>query len=102
MPFVVSCLKVPNYPAWKRRYDSPEATALRHKLGLTKQQILRNPDDPNDVVLLIEVEDLRQAHHALQSDELRTFVARGPILQRTVYYQNAEARPRPAGDYLPY
>jgi hypothetical protein len=84
MPFVASRNRVADFDAWKRTYD--QGAAMRREMGMERQQILRNPDDPNEFLLLIEVDSVEQARQAAQSDKLRAQIQRSGVLERSLYF----------------
>lgn len=48
--------KVRDFETWKAGYDAHQPK--RDKAGLTEKYLLRNSDDPNEVVILHEAQDL--------------------------------------------
>jgi len=82
MARVVSRNKVASYDGFRKAYDDPESVALRRDLGITDQQIFRNPEDPNEIVILTEAADLERLE---QSPQLREAMRRGGIQERIVY-----------------
>lgn len=59
MPYLLVRLKVADFAKWKRVFDS-HAEAQRQS-GLRLDKVLRNLDDPNEVVTWFEVTDLAKA-----------------------------------------
>jgi hypothetical protein len=69
MPYIVARARVPDYGQWRPAF---EATASRREAGgLKRAQILRNPDDPTEVVVLFEVDDAEQGRQYLSSEGSR-------------------------------
>jgi hypothetical protein len=62
-------LKVKDYAVWRTGYNARETT--RRSAGLTKGGVFRNPDDPNDVVVLQDVSDVERARTLLISEDLQ-------------------------------
>ena len=60
--------KVADFDKWKQVCDS-HATAQR-KSGLRVEKILRNLDDPTEVILWFEVTDLEKARAFVNSPEV--------------------------------
>jgi hypothetical protein len=85
MAYAISRNKVRDYDMFRQGYDSPEAVVLRQRMGLKSQHIFRNPADPNDVVILSEVDRLEDAPQVKDSPELREAVQLGGVVERTVY-----------------
>ena len=90
MPALLIRHRVADHAAWKRVFDEQGAT--RWSNGCRGGQVFRNADDPDELVILLDWDDLRRARLYAQSDELleslkRAGVADDPdlwILERTV------------------
>jgi len=77
--------KVANFQKWKRGYDTHRAA--RRAAGLTQRSLLRTVADPNDVVVLFAVRDLRKARAFVASDDLRETMQRvGVVGMPTVQF----------------
>ena len=61
--------KVADFSDWKRVFDSH--SAAQQAAGLRVECVLRNMDDPNEVFLFLEVEDLENAHAFVSSPDAR-------------------------------
>lgn len=61
--------KVKDFKIWKPGYDDHQSK--RAEAGLTEKLLLRNADDPNEVVLLFEARDLDAARAFAESADLR-------------------------------
>jgi hypothetical protein len=85
MAYAISRNRVEDYDRFREGYDSPEGVALRQQMGLKSQHIFRNPADPNDVVILSEVERLEQAPQVQDSPALREAMELGGVIERNVY-----------------
>jgi hypothetical protein len=59
MPYLLVRLKVADFARWKRVFDS-HAEAQR-QAGMRVERVLRNLDDPNEVVTWFAVTDLAKA-----------------------------------------
>jgi hypothetical protein len=66
--------KVRSFKPWKRGYDAHRPS--RVAAGLTQKSLLRSVADPNEVVLLFAVKDLRKARAFVASDDLRETMQR--------------------------
>jgi uncharacterized protein (DUF1330 family) len=71
MPYVIARHRVEDYARWKRVFDESEA-GMR-EAGVKSPQIFRNRDDPNELALLIEVDDREQAGRWTRSEESLLF-----------------------------
>jgi heme-degrading monooxygenase HmoA len=68
MPSIVRRSRVEDYARWKTVYQAGEAA--RQAAGWRDQQVFRNPDDPNEIVFLTEVDDLEKARAYAESEEV--------------------------------
>ena len=69
MGFILIRHKVRDFNTWKTGYDAHQPK--RKEAGLTESYLLRGADDPNEVVMLFEAEDLNRAKAFAASAELR-------------------------------
>jgi heme-degrading monooxygenase HmoA len=69
MTYLLAIHKVADFTNWKKGYD--ESLAARQKAGLKEKYLLRSTEDPNEVVMLHEVEELQRAQAFTRSSELR-------------------------------
>ncbi len=68
MTYMLVRHKVADYSQWKRVFDS-HSTAQRQS-GLRLDKVLRNLDQPNEVILFFEVTDLKKARGFVSSPEV--------------------------------
>jgi len=61
--------KVRDFTTWKVGYDAH--APARAEAGLSEQYLLRNADNPNEVVALFEAKDLPRARAFSESADLR-------------------------------
>ena len=77
--------KVADFSKWKPVYD--DHLPARQKAGLTEKYLLRNIDNPNEVILLFEGEDLQKAREFVASADLREKMqASGVIDKPDIYF----------------
>jgi hypothetical protein len=69
MPALLIRHRVADYPAWKQVFDEQGAT--RWSNGCQGVQVFRNADDPGELLILLDWDDLRRARFYSQSDELQ-------------------------------
>ena len=69
MPYLLMRHKVEDFAAWKPVFDDHSET--RAAFGSKGGQLFRNAEDPNEIILLAEVEDLDRIRELLASDDLR-------------------------------
>ena len=60
---------VADFAKWKPVYDAH--LAARQNAGLQERNLLRSVDNPNEVVLLFEAEDLKKAQAFTETTYLR-------------------------------
>ena len=76
--------KVADFPKWKPLYDAH--SSARQKAGLKEEHLLRNADDPNEVILLFSADDLDKAKAFAASDELRQAMQKAGVSDKPDVY----------------
>ena len=71
---------VRDYGAWRPAYDAHEAA--RTAAGLTNGRVYRSAEDPNDILILFDMADLRKAEEFGRSDNLREGMQRAGVVGR--------------------
>jgi heme-degrading monooxygenase HmoA len=74
MPYTLLRAKVEDYERWKPGFD--EHSTSRRESGSKGGRLFRNADDPNEVVILLEWDDLENARQFTQSEDLREAMQR--------------------------
>ena len=69
MNYVLIRHKVADFDQWKQVYDAH--ASARASAGLKEERLLRNIDDPKEVILLFSAQDLNKAKQFAASDDLR-------------------------------
>ena len=69
---------VADFAKWKPVYDAH--LAARQKAGLREKNLLRSVDNPNEVVLLFEAEDLKSAQTFAESTDLREAMQKAGVV----------------------
>ena len=69
---------VADFAKWKPVYDAH--LAARQKAGLREKNLLRSVDNPNEVVLLFEAEDLKRAQTFAESTDLREAMQKAGVV----------------------
>lgn len=69
---------VADFAKWKPVYDAH--LAARQKAGLQEKNLLRSVDNPNEVVLLFEAEDLKKAQAFTESSDLREAMQKAGVV----------------------
>ena len=74
-----------DYARWKRVYD--EGRTMVKSKGGSRQRLFRNSANPNELVILTEVEGMDRAKQLVQSDELKQAMQRGGVADEpTVFF----------------
>ena len=77
MAYLLIRHRVQDYAKWKPVFDEHEAT--RRANGGGGYQLLRSADDPNELLILFQWDDLGKARQFVQSDELREAMQRAGV-----------------------
>ena len=84
MTYLLCRNKVADFATWKRVFDS-HSTAHR-EAGLTLKQLLHNLENPNDVFMLFEVEDLKKAKAFVASPDVPDAQEKSGVVQKPDIY----------------
>lgn len=80
--------KVRDFSEWKPGYEAH--LAKRKEAGLTEKYLMREADDPNEIVVLFEAKDLARAKQFAESDDLRKTMDRlGVIDTPEIHFLNS-------------
>jgi heme-degrading monooxygenase HmoA len=77
MPYLLVRHKVADYAKWKPVFDEHGAT--RQASGSKGGLVLRSADDPTEVILLLEWDDLEKARQFAGSADLREAMQRAGV-----------------------
>ena len=80
MPYLLVRHKVEDYARWKPIFDEHGTT--RQAAGSKGGQLWRSAEDPNELVLLLEWDDLDRARQFAESDDLREAMGRAGVTGR--------------------
>ncbi len=72
--------RVRDFVEWKKEYD--KHLAKRNEATLTERQLLHGSNDPNEVVVLFEVGDMKRAKAFAESADLRETMQKAGVLDR--------------------
>ena len=87
MVFLLVRSKVRDFQTWKPAYDAH--LPMRTKAGLTEKYLLRSADDPNEIVLLFEAQDLNRAKEFAASADLRDRMQESGVVDKPdIYFLN--------------
>ncbi len=84
MPYLLVRHKVTDFAKWKPVFDEHGTT--RQASGSKGGLLLRSADDPNEVVLLLEWDDLDRARQFAGSDDLRQAMQRAGVADQPDLY----------------
>jgi heme-degrading monooxygenase HmoA len=86
MPYLLVRHKVEDYQRWKPVFDHDHGAA-RARSGSMGGRILRNADDPNELLILLEWDSLENARRFADADDLREAMQRAGVAdQPDVYF----------------
>ena len=84
MPYMLVRHKVENYAKWKPAYD--EHAATRKDSGSKKAHLFRNADNPNEIVILFEWDNLDNARKFAQSEDLKKKMQQAGVSEKPDIY----------------
>ena len=88
MPYLLVRHKVADYAQWKPIFDQHAAT--RKASGSKGGHLFRNANDPNELLILFQWDDLDKARQFTQSNDLREVMQKaGVVDQPDVYFLEA-------------
>jgi hypothetical protein len=70
--------KVKDYATWRKGYDGHEKSRL--SAGITNGRVFRSAEDPNDVVVLLDVIDVAKARTWCGSDDLKAVMQKSGVI----------------------
>jgi len=76
--------KVSDFAKWKPVYD--EHASARQNAGLRELHLLRNTENPNEVILLFSAEDAGKAKAFAGSDDLRQAMQKAGVSDKPDVY----------------
>ena len=88
MAFLIVRQKVEDYRKWKRVFDT--AATLRRASGEKSCKIFRSSDDLNEVIVLSQWDDLRNAVKYSQNKLFKEALQKAGIINKPVIYMPEE------------
>jgi hypothetical protein len=79
--------RVAEFDQWKSAYDAH--LHAREKAGLKQEHLLRNIDDPDEVLILFEVEDLQKAREFIDASDLSAVMEKAGVVDKPDVYHLA-------------
>jgi hypothetical protein len=77
-------VRVADYARFREVYDA--GTPAREAGGMRDEQMFRNPNDPNDILIMSTVVDVERARAYGQSDEVHDRQRAAGLLELSNYY----------------
>jgi hypothetical protein len=71
-------LTVADYAKWRPVFD--KYRPVRDKAGVTSEQVYRNADDPNQVIVWWEATDANKLLQVLGSDEVKSYMKEAGVV----------------------
>ncbi len=84
MPHVLVRSKIEDYAKWKPVFD--EQASFRKSSGSKGENLFRNADNPNELLVLLEWDNMERAHKFAQSTELREAMQRAGVVDKPDIY----------------
>jgi hypothetical protein len=84
MPYLLVRHKVSDFSKWKAAYDTH--LPARQRAGLKEEHLLRNTDNPNEVVLLFQTTDIQKAKEFGGSADLREAMQNAGVVDKPDIY----------------
>ena len=84
MPYILIQHRVEDYAKWKPVFDEHGAT--RKAKGSKGGHLFRNADDPNELVILFEWDNMEKARQFVQSADLRQAMQRSGVSDQPDVY----------------
>lgn len=76
--------RVRDYEAWRPGFDQHETS--RVAAGITNGRVFRSTDDPDDLVIVLDVADVQKARAWSQSEDLRSTMQKVGVLGSPAIY----------------
>jgi heme-degrading monooxygenase HmoA len=84
MPYLLVRHKVSDFSKWKAAYDSH--SQARQAAGLKEEHLLRNTEDPHEVIILFAAKDLEKAKEFAASQDLREAMQNAGVIDKPDIY----------------
>ena len=78
MPWVLVRTKAEDYNKWKTVFDE-DSSNRKEKMGSKGGYLFGNADDPNELVILFEWDNMEKARQFVQSADLRQTIQRSGV-----------------------
>ncbi len=82
--YIVVRHKVKNFEKWEKEYSAH--LQKRIEVGLTEKHLLRGANDPNEVIILFEAQDIKRAKTFSESTDLKEAMQRAGVVDKPDFY----------------
>ena len=86
MTTLIARHKVEDFAKWKAVYDEQDSVSLRNTSGVKSARVLRNTDNPNELVIIHEFDDTSQARQFNQSEKLKQIMQKAGVSDQPDIY----------------
>ncbi len=87
MPYSLARLKVEDYAKWKPVFDQI-SDARKASGGAKRGILLRDADNPNEITILIEWDNLENARKFIQSEDVKKSLKKSGTIKSDFYFLN--------------
>ncbi len=88
MALIIVRHKVKDFAVWKPAFD--EHKAFQTTAGLTNPRVYRSADDPNEVVVLFDAQDLGKSKEFVSSPDLKSAMQAAGVMDKPdIYFLNS-------------
>jgi hypothetical protein len=70
--------KVKDYSSWRKGYDEHEKSRI--SAGVTNGRVFRSAEDPNDILIVLDVADVAKARTWLAAPDLKTAMEKAGVV----------------------
>lgn len=84
MAYLLQIVKVENFDKWKRVFD--ERATVRKASGSRGGRLLRNADNPDEIVMILEWDSIENARKLVASDDLKKAIKRAGVIGEPEFY----------------
>ena len=83
---VIVRLKVKDFDTWHSLYISADSKKFRESYGLQRYRIFCAENDPNDITMIYDWNDIERARTFAQSPQLQEMIKRSGVIEGPAVY----------------